>query len=598
VSEKVSLNFRGKVYETPADRYGHWEITLEKQPAGGPFEMIFTGRNTITIHNILFGDVWVCSGQSNMELTMDRVKDKYSSIIAHSENPNIRQFLVPDGYDFKSEQNDLSDGKWESATPANLISFSAVGYFFAKELYEKYHVPIGLINAALGGSPAEAWMSEDALIKFPSLYEESIKFKNDSLVKDIESSDKVRASKWYAELNSIDEGLKSKPGWANPDLDDKNWADMNVPGYWADGPLKTANGSVWFRKKFQAPKSMVGSSGRLWLGRIVDQDSVFINGEFVGTTGYQYPPRKYPINSSLLREGDNLIAVRVISNSGRGGFVLDKPYFLAGTKDTINLTGPWKYKQGADMSPLTGPTAIRWKPTGLFNKMISPLLTHTIKGVIWYQGEANTQRAEEYKKLFPALITNWREKWGQGDFPFLFVQLANFMEQKAEPSESNWASLREAQLETLSLPNTGMAVAIDLGEWNDIHPLNKLDVGRRLSLIAQHVAYEDDKTVYSGPMYKTAKVAGGKIEISFSNVGGGLISKGGDLKYFSVAGSDKVFIWAQAKIENNKVLVWSDKVVIPVFVRYAWADNPNGANLYNKQGLPASPFFLELKSKR
>jgi len=594
-NEDVSLFFKGKNYKTRADLHGHWQIIIPNQTAGGPFEMTFKGKNEITVHNILFGDVWVCSGQSNMELTMERVKEKYSSTIASSDNINIRQFLVPDSYDFKQVHDDVEGGSWEHANPKNLLTFSAVAYFFAKEIYEKEHVPIGLINAALGGSPAEAWISEDGLINFPNLYSEFLKFKDDKLIQEIETNDKNRISNWYKELNGKDEGMVNAHTWADPKLNDSDWAEMMVPGYWADVSLKSVNGSVWFRRKINVPKSLIGKSAKLWLGRIVDQDSVFINGKFIGTTGYQYPPRKYEIGSSVLQEGENIIAVRVINNSGRGGFVPDKPYYVAGTQDTVKLTGIWKYRLGAAMPALVGPTAIRWKPVGLYNKMISPLLTHAIKGVIWYQGEANTQRPEEYRKLFPALITNWREKWNLGDFPFLFVQLANFMEPKASPSESNWAALRQAQLQALSLPNSGMAVTIDLGEWNDIHPLNKEDVGKRLALIAQRNAYKNKKIVYSGPIYSSMKVAGHTIEIFFSNRGGGLVAKGSDLKYFSIAGTDKKFVWAKAKIEGNKVIVWNEQVVNPVLIRYAWADNPEGANLYNKEGLPASPFSTEEK---
>ncbi len=597
INETVSLDFKNKIYTTLADGSGHWEIVIPAQPSGGPFDLMFKGKNEVTIHDVLFGDVWVCSGQSNMELTMDRVKDKYSLEIAQSENQNIRQFLVPDKYDFKNAQVDLESGDWLSANPKNLLSFSAVAYFFAREIYEKEHVPLGLINAALGGSPVEAWMSEDALIHFPKLHDECIKFKDDKLIQAIESSDSKRTKDWYEELDSKDPGILNSPQWTDPKLDDNEWAEMAVPGFRADTPLlKNVNGSVWFRKKFNVPKSLINETAKLWLGRIVDQDSVFVNGKFIGTTGYQYPPRKYMINPEILNEGENSIAIRVISNSGRGGFVPDKPYFMAGEKDTIHLRGQWRYKSGAAMPALAGATAIRWKPTGLYNKMISPLLTYSIKGVIWYQGESNTQRPEEYRKLFSSLILNWREKWKQGDFPFLFVQLANFMETKADPVESDWATLRDAQLHTLAVPHTGMAVAIDLGEWNDVHPLNKLDVGKRLAIIAQHLAYNNKKIVYSGPIYKSAKVIGNKIEISFSNVGSGLIAAGGDLKYFSIAGIDKKFVWAKAKIEKGKIVVWNDEVVNPAWVRYAWADNPQGANLYNKEGLPASPFTNELNN--
>ncbi len=594
INEAVSLHFKNKVYTTHANGSGRWEFVIPAQPSGGPFDLMFKGTNEVTIHDVLFGDVWVCSGQSNMELTMDRVKDIYSHVIANSENQNIRQFLVPDKYDFKNEHVDLEGGDWQSANPKNLLSFSAVAYFFAKEIYEKEHVPIGLINAALGGSPVEAWMSEDALISFPKLHDECLKFKNDEFIHDIETSDNKRMKDWYEELDSKDPGILSSPKWTDPKLDDNEWTEMALPGFWADTPLlKNVNGSVWFRRKFNVPKSLTKEPASLWLGRIVDQDSVFVNGKFIGTTGYQYPPRKYTINQGILNEGENLIAIRVINNSGRGGFVPDKPYFIAGPQDTINLTGLWRYKLGAAMPALAGPTAIRWKPTGLYNKMISPLLTFPIKGVIWYQGESNTKLADEYRKLFPALILSWREKWKQGDFPFLFVQLANFMEVKTAPSESDWAALRDAQLHTLAVSKTGMAVAIDLGEWNDVHPLNKLDVGKRLAIIAQHLAYNNRKIIYSGPIYQSAKVVRSKIEISFFNVGSGLIAEGGELKYFSIAGVDKKFVWAKAKIEGDKIMVWSDEVVSPAFVRYAWADNPQGANLYNKEGLPASPFTSE-----
>jgi sialate O-acetylesterase len=239
-------------------------------------------------------------------------------------------------------------------------------------------------------------------------------------------------------------------------------------------------------------------------------------------------------------------------------------------------------------------TVVRWKPSGLFNKMIAPLLNYSIKGVIWYQGESNTSRAKEYEKTFPALINNWRQKWNQEDFPFLFVQLANFMEPTDRPVESEWAALREAQRKTLRVPNTAMVVAIDLGEWNDIHPLNKEDIGKRLALAAQRLAYGNNNVVYSGPLYRSMRIKGNKISLSFDHVGSGLTIKDGHaLSYFSIAGSDKKYVWAKAIIKGNKVVVWSDAVSKPIAVRYGWADNPVGANLYNKEGLPASPFSTD-----
>ncbi len=590
--EKISVNFIDSTYNTIADNKGNWNIIIPKLKAGGPYELQVNASNSITIRDIMIGDVWICSGQSNMELNMQRVSPLYGAEIAASENPYIRYFEVPDKYDFSSPQKDLPSGEWKEANPENVLSFSAVSYFFGKELYERYKVPVGLINSALGGSPAESWMSEEGLKEFPEHYNEAQRFKDSTLIQQIQNEDRTRMNKWYSQLRQDDEGYKNpeKP-WYSPEYNPLDWSTMKIPGYWANESLGFVNGVVWFRKEINIPASMVGKPARLNLGRIVDADSAFVNGIFVGTTSYQYPPRRYNIPSEVLKEGKNIIVVRVINSWGKGGFVEDKPYELVVDNNTIDLKGEWQYKLGAKMKPLRGETFIRWKPMGLYNAMIAPLLDYKIKGVIWYQGESNADRPVEYRKLFPALIKDWRKNWNQGDFPFIFVQLPNFMEVKPLPYESNWALLREAQLKTLSLPNTAMAVAIDIGEWNDIHPLNKKDVGKRLALAAQKVAYGDDEVVYSGPLYKSMTVEGNKLILTFTNIGSGLMAKGGDqLKSFAICGTDKKFVWAKAKIEGNKVVVWNDVIPNPVAVRYAWADNPDGANLYNKEGLPASPF--------
>ena len=592
IDEKVTVKFNGKTYSDITSIDGKWEVKLTKLKAGGPYSMEINGTNQITLKNILIGEVWVCSGQSNMDLPMARVRDLYEDVIADSDNPSIRRFFVSKRYDFNTPRKDLESGKWESANPESVLRFTATGYFFAKTLYEKYKVPIGLIHASVGGSPAEAWLSEDALEDFPVHLETAKKFKDSAYIDKIANNDKAVSDAWYSLLQQKDEGMEEgQQHWFDTTYDASDWATMNVPGYWADGPLGQVNGVVWFRKEFDVPASMTGKPARLLLGRVVDSDRTYVNGEFVGSVSYQYPPRKYDVPENLLKAGKNIIVVRAVNNIGRGGFIPDKPYQLTAGGQTIDLKGPWQYKLGATMEPLQSKTFIEWQPMGLYNGMIAPLLNYTIKGVIWYQGESNAGRPLEYQKLFPALIADWRQKWGQGDFPFLYVQLANYMPAKEQPSESNWAELREAQLKTLSVPKTGMAVIIDVGEWNDIHPLNKEDVGKRLALAAQRVAYGDKKVVYSGPIYKSMKIKGNKVTLSFKNTGGGLIAKGGgDLKYFAIAGADKKFVWAKAKIEGKKVVVWNDKVANPVAVRYAWADNPGGANLYNKEGLPASPF--------
>ncbi|MCF8391765.1 MAG: sialate O-acetylesterase, partial [Bacteroidales bacterium] len=330
----------------------------------------------------------------------------------------------------------------------------------------------------------------------------------------------------------------------------------------------------------------------LWLGRIVDQDHVYVNGKFVGTTGYQYPPRKYKINDKILKTGENTITVRVINENGQGGFIKDKPYFLAAGKDTIDLKGIWRYKPGTGMEPLGGPTFVRWKPGGLYNRMISPAVNYKIKGIVWYQGESNTNDADLYSKTFPALIKNWREKWGSVDLPFIYMQLPNFMAPTDEPTESNWAALRQAQLNTLTVSNTAMVVAIDLGEWNDVHPLNKQEPGKRLAQQAFKLAY-GEKEIPVSPIPVNQNFGKKKVEIWFENAEEGLTSKNGEpLKYFELSADGKIFYKASASIKKNRVIVWNKQINHPVAVRYAWADNPESANLCSRDGLPASPFEL------
>ena len=587
--EKVMLEIAGQKLSCKANEAGEWAVQLPPQKAGGPFTMEIKGENTVKISNILFGDVWLCSGQSNMELPMSRVKPLYEKEIQNSENKNIRYFAVPQKYNFKTPENDYERGSWIETNPTTVLKFSAVAYFFAKELYNRYNIPIGLINASLGGSPVEAWMSEEALKNFPEHLTEAIKYRNDELIKMTERSDNDRIGSWNKLSDEKDEGIKL--GYKNPEFNDSDWQKMKVPGYWANTAVGNVNGVMWFRREFQISPEDAGKAAFLNLGRIVDADSAFINGHHVGSVTYQYPPRWYKVPAGVLVGGKNVIVVRIVNSSGKGGFVLNKPYELKVENNIIDLKGEWKMKAGCEMPPLAGQTFIRWKPMGLYNAMIAPLLNFKIKGTIWYQGESNSGKPDEYGQLFPALIRDWRMNFGQGKFPFLYMQLPNFMEPKTEPSESNWARTREAQLKTLSVPNTAMAVGIDIGEWNDIHPLNKYAVGKRLALAAQRIAYKDKQVVFSGPTLKSSKVIGNKVELSFSNTGTGLIAKDGkELKYFAIAGADNKFVWAKAEIKDNKVIVWSDDITYPVAVRYAWADNPEGANLFNKEGLPASPF--------
>lgn len=590
--ENVSVSFKQLMEQTQADADGNWQIMLPPQKAGGPFTMTIEGTNSLTVRDILVGDVWVCSGQSNMELNMERASPLYQREIETADYPNIRYFVVPKTFNFQAPQEALSDGVWIKPNPENIRQFSAISYFFGLELHQRYEVPIGLINSALGGSPAEAWISEEALQSFPEYQEEGRRFKDQSLIESIAKADRDRMGKWYNDLNQKDAGHSlAGENWADPRIQTKYWSEIELPAYWADSELGPKNGVVWFRRTFEIKADEAGKSAKLLMGRIVDADWVYVNGVLVGNTTYQYPPRRYVIAEDILQEGTNTIAVRVVNNSGRGGFVLDKPYELTVADRKIDLKGSWKYKLGAEMPPLAPQTFIRWKPFGLYNAMIAPITNYGIKGVIWYQGESNADRPNDYARLFKTLIADWREKWGQGNFPFLFVQLANFMEAKEDPEPSNWAKLREAQLKTLAVPNTGMAVAIDIGEWNDIHPLNKKEVARRLALAAGNIAYGERKRIYSGPILDSYRRRKNRMILKFKHTGKGLISRDAQqLGHFAIAGADRQFIWAEARIKGNKVEVWSDKVLVPVSVRYGWADNPEGANLYNSEGLPAAPF--------
>lgn len=591
--EKVSIKFNGKNYQATASATGEWKVVLASTKAGGPYAMEIRGKNSIVLQNILVGDVWFCSGQSNMVLTMERVKEKYPEDVSTADYPQIRNFLVPTFSDVEKVHKDLPQGKWVATTRETVLGFGAVAFFFARKIYEKYKVPIGIINASVGGTPAEAWVSEEGLKKFPDFYSMVQSYKDTAYMRELRD---LHAKISYQPDPVPDKGQSGDIKWYDTTYVPKDWHSFWLPGYWEDQGIKDLNGVVWFRREFNVPASMTGIPARLFLGRIVDADETYINGVKVGNITYQYPPRRYSITAGLLKPGKNVIVVRVTNQSGKGGFVPDRRYFITAGNEEIDLRGDWKYKVGAVFPPegwmIVPPRIVpQNSPTGLYNTMVAPVIPYTIKGINWYQGETNASNPGNYSEIMTALITDWRAKWKQPDMPFSFVQLANYMEVRYSPSESQWATLRNEQRKTLTVPRTAMVVAIDLGEWNDIHPLNKKDVGERLALTQQFLAYGDNKVVHSGPLYRSHEVQGDKVTITFSNTGSGLMTKdGSELSDFEIAGEDRKFEWANAKIEVDKVILWSEKVTAPVYIRYAWADNPQRANLYNKEGLPASPF--------
>lgn len=568
VGEKVTVRFQGKHYDTETNEEGKWMVTLPPQKAGGPFIMEI---NQIVIRDILIGDVWLCSGQSNQETPIARLTDRFPEINV-SNNHMIRHYKVPTQQSVESLKEETPAGaNWHSATASEVMNWTALAYFFAQEAYLKYNVPIGMLVSSLGGSSIEGWISQEYLKEFPALV-----------------LDKTALDSLNLERKDKGEGK-----WSTMDMDDSGWSTMEMPSRWKENGVN-AGGVVWYRKDFGIPSSMIGKHVKLYMGTLIDSDSVFVNGRFVGSTSYMYPPRKYNIPAGVLKQDKNTIAVKLTANSGNGGFVKDKPYKIVGDDAEITLTGLWKYKVGSDLKE-AAKYGERLKNlhsagSGLYNGMIYPIRDYKIKATIWYQGESNADRSQGYAALMESLIVNWRELLNMPELPFLLVQLPNYMEKKEQPSDSGWARIREAQLKTvIKMPHTALATTYDVGEWNDIHPLNKKEVARRLFLGARKLVY-GEKLVSSGPIYKDMRIEGDKIVLTFTEIGDGLSCRGKDLKHFAIAGENKKFVWADAVIRNNKVIVSSKEVKSPVAVRYAWSNNPEDANLCNKEGLLASPF--------
>lgn len=598
--EKIHVNFNKKTVHTITSSDGSWKVDLSPMRAGGPYSMEINGNNTIIVNDILIGDVWFCSGQSNMVINMERVKEKYPEDIASANFPEVRNFYIPTLSDVTSVHKELQAGKWISASPENVLDFGAVTFFFARNLYRENKVPVGIINSSVGGTPIEAWIGEEGLKEIPGMTSRIEKLKDTAYLNPILRSARENI-KPMPDSWSEDKGISGNISWSDVSYVPEGWTRYWLPGYWEDQGVKGLNGIVWFRKEINIPESMTGKPAKLFLGRIVDADNVYVNGVLSGSITYQYPPRRYNLPAGLLKPGKNLIVVKVTNYTGKGGFVPDKPYFLIAGNDSIDLRGDWHYKIGQVFRPAEAGSgsktiSIQNEPTSLFNTMVAPVLNYRIKGFLWYQGETNANNPKGYQQLLSALINDWRIKWKQGTLPFIYVQLPNFMEVRYQPSESQWAELRFEQLKALYVPNTAMVVTIDVGEWNDIHPLEKRVIGERLALAARNVAYGNENIEHSGPIYRSLIKDADSLKVEFDHVGGGLkIKGGGDLNYFAVAGADRKFVWAEAKIRNNLVIVWSNEIKEPKYIRYAWADNPAGANLYNLEGLPASPFeaFLD-----
>lgn len=595
-NESLKLTFVGNEHSTVVKEDGSWEIVLNDLKPGGPFIIkINSADEEKIVKDVYVGDVWVLSGQSNMQIPINRTLDLFEDEVKDANYPEIRQYTVPMVYDFKNPIDEVSGGNWVPVTPETIYSFSAIGYFFSKKIYDKYKIPIGLLFTAIGGTPAEAWISQDTMTRFDRFDDIIKKCKQDSYIQDLTNKENEYNNQWYSEIYQADEGLHDKTApWYSDECNDIDWKTMELPASFRGTELETIRGgAVWLRKEIEIPDNMAGKEGKLIFGTIIDADDTYINGVKVGNTGYLYPPRRYKIPEGLLKAGKNIITVRVIMTQNIGGVVSDMPYFIKVGNEQIPVSGTWKYKVGAITRPQNPTTFFQNMPSGVYNGMIYPLRKYAITGALWYQGESNTGETYDYKDLFEAVISDWRKLWKQGDFPFYYVQLANYCPWRLEPEVSGWAEVREAQRQVMDLPNTGMSVIIDIGMYNDLHPWNKKSVGERLALWALNSTYGEEN-VPSGPIYRKMTIENSSIKLDFDYIGSGLLVKGDKLETFEICGDDSVFYPVDAEIGGDHVLVSSKDVSNPTRVRYGWSDNPERANLFNKEGLPASPFITPI----
>ena len=466
-------------YTVTADANGRWTLTLPAMKPGGPYILQV---NDIELKDILVGDVWLCSGQSNMELPVSRVTDMFRDEIAAYENTNIRQLKVPNIFNFHAPQADLPDYvAWKPLTQENVMNFSALAYFFAKAMYEKNSIPIGLINSSWGGTPVEAWISEEGLKEFPKYINDKRQYEDDAYLKSIKQTEGLSFYRWNTSLYRGDAGLHEATPWYAANYNDKDWKTVDLFSTdWGTNGLNPINGSHWFRKEVEVPQDWNGKEATLRLGCIVDADSVYVNGTFVGTISYQYPPRIYTIPAGVLKAGKNTVTIRLISNNGYPHFVKEKPYKIICGNEEVSLQGEWKYRLGASMPPAPGMMFFCYKPVCLYNAMIAPLQNYGIRGVLWYQGESNVDRRNEYAALLTVLIADWRSTFDNPELPFYIVELADFLSKDDISGRQAWAEMRKEQAKVAETNrNTRLIRNSDLGEWNDIHPLDKKNLGQR-----------------------------------------------------------------------------------------------------------------------
>lgn len=582
--ENIVVTFNKQKVSTIADANGKWLLKLKSEKAATNLTLTIKGENTIEIKNVAVGEVWLCSGQSNMEWTVGQSNNAQQEL-ANADNPNIRHIKISKTTS-SIPQDDFAEGTWKISNSTNTKDFTAVGYFFAQNIYKELKVPIGLIHSSWGGTNIETWISREGfessdefremIAKMPKVDLATLTKRNvEQKIKQIEAIQGVAVNSFDAESFKKDS------------FDDSKLPTMKLPELWETQQLGELDGVVWLRKVINLTAEQSKKKATIELAKIDDNDITFINGVEIGKTNQWDAPRKYKIPNGILKEGKNIIVVKVTDTGGGGGIYGDSADVkLVLGDENISLVGSWKFQVESILSK-TNENAF---PSLAYNSMINPLIPYSFRGVLWYQGESNAGRAYQYRTAFPLLINDWRKKWNK-QFPFYFVQLATFNTKGNSNEGSDWAELREAQTMTLNLPKTGMAVTTDIGNPKDIHPTNKQEVGRRLAAIALNRIYKK-RMIDSDPTYKSMKIEGNKIIVTFENIGGGLMTtaKDGIVRGFEVAGSDQIFYEATATIKGNTVIIYSEKVASPIAVRFGWKGDASACNLFNKEGFPAVPF--------
>ena len=584
--DKVKVEIGDAMASGVAGSDRRWQVTIQPPPAGGPYTLRITGREKVELHNVLVGDVWLCGGQSNMGLPLRFARNGADEVKA-ANYPQIRFFTVAGHPAYR--HTDQVEGKWSVVSPQTADWISAVGYFFARKVQQELHIPIGLVVDAMGGTPAESWTSAAALSPLHDFDVPLAELQRLAAEGAPEYGNFVMH--WYDEY---DIGLKGK--WASPDLDDSSWKSVNIPGGFVELGVPETAAVAWFRKEIVLPDPLPAGRALLFLGSIERMDTAYVNGTFAGASAWVENPRVYFLPEGVLKPGRNVVAVRVLKTKPDGGF-LGKPeelHLMLGDKSVIPLAGKWKGQLSVDArQPHPLPIAYEnWPimPTVLYEGMLKPVAPLSITGALWYQGEQNSPRGYQYRRILPVMIADWRKLFAQGDFPFYIVSLPAFKHRSPTPVDGDeWAETRESQaVAAASVPNSCLAVTIDTGDADNIHPQDKQPVGERLALCAL-ANYYGEKVVYSGPTLKSVDRHRGEIRLHFAHTDGGLVAKGTKLEEFAIAGEDRKWYWADARIKGKTIIVSSPSVPKPKEVRYAWQSNP-AATLFNGAGLPAAPF--------